>query len=168
MTKPNLNQLLSALSADFVVHVVPPAGAVANEQLHIELPNDAAGRTRVLELIFLPHADDVHFLQFFVMLPTPVAVDRLNEVARIIARINSTAPLPGFCLLEDISVLCFRCLMPCPNHSLDTEIVMNTVYLTLYMLDHLGPVVEGVASGQVSLPNAINLLKPQVEMLPDP
>ena len=96
MTKPSIHQLVQPLSAEFPVQIIAPTNAITQEQLFVGLPADHAGRARHLELIFLPDADDVHFLQYFAPLPFKVEPKQFGEVSRLIARINASAPLIGF------------------------------------------------------------------------
>ena len=155
MTRPNINQLVDALRAEFTVRIELPTGAVEKEQLFVELPADHAGRARQLELVFLPDDDGVHFLQYFVALPYAIKQERLGDLARLINRINATSPLIGFGLIEDLPLACFRCVVPCPNRTLDTTILSHTLYVVLYIIDQLGAIVEAVGGGTVTLADAV-------------
>lgn len=154
-TKPDIRQLVKAFSEEFPVTIVPRSEEVPREQLFVALPADHAGRARQLELVFLPDEDDVHFLQYFVPLEFAISPAHVGDLARVILRINASSPLIGFGMLEDLALVCFRSVVPCPKQALDPEIHVQTLYLILYILDQLGAIVEGVANGTLSHADAL-------------
>lgn len=148
---PDLRTLIEPLRDEFPAELVPPAGAIDRDQLFVQLPEDEEGRARRLELIFLPDRDGVFFLQYFVPLPYEIRPDRFGDLARLMARINARLPLIGFCLLEELPLACFRCVAPCPDRPLDGEIVVNTAYVALYIVDRFGSIVESLGNGSATL-----------------
>ena len=156
MIKPQINQLLKILNEEFTAHLIEPAGDVGLEQIFIELPNDNKGRVRQLELVILPDEDGICFLQYFIAIPIAIQSEKINDLSRLVLKINSKLPLVGFGLLEDNPLLYFRCVVPCPNQPLSDDIYVHTAHTILYIIDNFGPIIESLVNGETDYNNCIH------------
>jgi len=158
MTQTNLKQLLNPLNEDFTAKIIEPHSDINMEQLFVELPADTMHRQRQLELLILPDEDGVCFLQYFISLPYTVDKNQINELSRLILKINAKLPLIGFGLLEEMQLIFFRCIVPCPDQPLEDDVYVHTAHMILYILDNFGPILESLGNTEMSYDECINEL----------
>lgn len=154
MADPHLRQALAPLAEQFRVQLIPPGEDTSEPQIFAELDPDAKGRPRRLELVFLPHGDNLFYLQYFVLLPFSLEPARTADLARLLARINLRVPLVGFGMSEDDGWVFFRAIAPCPRQELDPEVVVSTAYMAYYLVEQIADVIEPVAAGDGALEDA--------------
>lgn len=152
--RPQLSRLVSAFEDEFTVELVPAGAEVSEDQLFVDLEADEQGRARRLELILLPHEDELFYLQFFVLLPFEATASRAADLARLIARINLKLPLVGFGMNEDEAWLFYRAIMPCSNAELDADLVLSNAWMVAYLVERFSDIIEDVATGASSLDEA--------------
>jgi len=155
--RPSLADLAPVLQAEFPVQQ-QPSTPTQDGQLFVDLGADQRDRPRRLELMFLPHGDDLYFLQLFVLLPPPLLPEFAGELARVLLLINANLPLPGFGMQEAEGWVYFRCIVPCGNRKLDPNIdgeaILATTWVASYQLDQFGEVIEDVAGGACTAADA--------------
>jgi hypothetical protein len=154
--RPSLDQVVAAFARELPTQVVPASEAVGEEQLLVGLEPDAQGRPRRLELVFLPHDDDLYYLQYFILLPFSAQAEHAADLARVIAAINVTLPLPSFGVSEKEGWIYFRAVVPVSNdRPLDQRLVTDTGWMAYYMVDQFQDVIEAVATGSISFADGV-------------
>jgi hypothetical protein len=151
--KPQLSQILAALQEEFTTQLIAGHDEV-EDQIWIDLGEDSQGRSRRLELVFLPREDELSYLQFFVMLPFAAPADRTAELSRLLLSVNLKLPLVGFGLSEPEQWIYYRTIMPCSHRELDAELVLHTIWLVFYMVERFSPIIEQLSAGNIAIGQA--------------
>ena len=104
-----------------------------------------------LELSFLPEMEEdlegLSLLQCFVHLPGEVAPDAVDELRRLIARLNGKLPLIGFGWLDAERMACFRHVAMLPRDEASAgEVVVQLAWMIGSLLGVFASAVEAVAS----------------------
>jgi hypothetical protein len=153
---PSVVQIIQAVGEEFSVHYLPNSDEVSEKQLLVEISQSADEHTPLtMELMMLPDDDDIYFLQLFAALPYEVLKEQISEVCRLIVSINTQLPLIGFGMLEESSLIFFRCVVPCPLVELNADSILNSIYVIQHSIQVLGPVVSKLANGTCSFEEAI-------------
>lgn len=156
--RPSLADLAPVLGTEFQVQLSPASGSQA-EQLAVQLePEEQGGRTHRLEMQFMPHGDDLYFLQLFVLLPWQPQASHAAELARVLLMINANLPLPGFGMQEDAGWLYFRCIVPCGNRRLDPavdgEAILASTWVAAYQVQKFEHMIEAAVNGNLTAADA--------------
>lgn len=160
MAAPELGQLVPALNADgFLTRLVPAGDEMPSEQL-FALLGDVGGVTLSLELMLLPEITEPTILQFFVALPFEVSEQALPDLARFLLVLNNVLALTGFGLDEANGWVYYRHMLACAdNQPLDTELLLNAVWMVDYQLDRFASLIRDVAVGRTDLAQSLASLE---------
>lgn len=167
MPGPAVEQLVEHFSRHFPVRVQPPEGEGGASQLFVALEPDARDRPRVLELVFMPERE-LHYLQYFAVLPLAVEPSRAGDLARTILMVNAQLPIGGYGLKEEDGFAYFRVVVPCPPEPLNPEREHVTVSMIDYILRQTSGVLELVAGGEGTLDDARRSLAAVMASQPKP
>ena len=53
----------------------------------------------------------------------------------------------SFGFSEELEMLYYRCVVPCPNKPFDQEIHLNNVFVLIYLLDNFSFFIEAISNG---------------------
>ncbi len=146
-----LYEIQRALESEGFVTLFEAAGkAAALDRLLVAREEEAESP---LELLFVPAQDEleeVQLLQFFTALPVAVDAAVKAELKQLIERLNLTIPLIGFVLREDVDRICYRYVLvvPAGAAAATAQVVAETVWLILYLIDRFLPALRAVAAGE--------------------
>jgi len=133
------------------------------EKLVLPLTYDAKGRARALLLsVYRPPFSkeqketkdeqyNLQFLQFFIPIPIPIIDNQMDEMMRLLNMLNTVSELPGFFILENDRVPFFRYNMTCTGNKVDSNLLVMTVGLLLYILEKYSDIIDKIASGSKRL-----------------
>jgi hypothetical protein len=166
---PQLEQVLPAFVRRFPTQLVEADQSYGENQLFVGLDPDAKGRPRRLELTFLPREeDDLHYLQFFVLMPFSVEPRFAADLARVIAQVNVKVPVGHFGMNETEGWIYFRSVSPVLPAPLDEELTVGTAWMCYYLVDQLGGLLESAADGSSSVDQAALALEDVLARQPPP
>lgn len=138
------------------------------EQIIVPLTPDAQGRERMLLLSIVrppfssseeaPLQDldyNIQFLQFFVPIPISIQPEKMNDVSRLLNMLNTVSELPGFFIAEKDRIPLFRYNMTCTKNKVDSDLLVMTVGLILYILENYSDIIDKIATGKKKLSELI-------------
>lgn len=159
MEIPDLKQLQKVFEDHFTCRLINDEYVKIKNQLIIDLPNDFNERPRQCEFLILPDEDGLCYLQYFSTMNFGYNPELNNETTRLIAHINSIIPLIGFGFSEELEILYYRCVVPCPNKPFDQEIHLRNVFVLIYLLDNFSFFIEAISNGLKSFEECCNEIK---------
>lgn len=159
METPDLRQLQSVFENHFNCSLIHDADIKIEDQLIVDLPNDANERPRQCEFLILPDEDGLCYLQYFSAMNFGYNPELNSETTRLIAYINAILPLIGFGFSEELEMLYYRCVVPCPNKPFDQEIHLHNVFVLIYLLDNFSFFIEAISNGLKTFEECCNEIK---------
>jgi hypothetical protein len=91
---------------------------------------------------------DVDYLQFFLPLSVAVKQQHVSETGALLAHLNATMPLVGFCLAQERTIVAFRHLMIIERDKVAGAIVAEAVDTIDFLVATYRDNIRDVASGQ--------------------
>lgn len=127
--------------------------------LLLSLGKDGSDRDRIVNMNFspLPESDIewIKLLQLYTVVPCEIADGRRDEVERLLLVANSLVPLGHFGIKEDGEVYA-RYVYAVPSaQTVSSNELLEVVSLYHYMLELFANRIEGVASGELSMDEAL-------------
>jgi hypothetical protein len=123
------------------------------------LDGDRAEPELLLEITPVAGLDDLSILQFIVGLPVSLSSDHLGTLGRYLLDLNTECLLSGFGMRADARLLYYRTMVPGRPHVLDVEMLVEVVWTVAYLIERYVPLIRPVASGDLDLPTAVNVLQ---------
>jgi len=138
----------------FTVEIVPASTEVQAPQLAVDITPEGMAGMASMSIAIAPGLEDeldegMSLVQFWTLLPVSAPQVRHTELARVVSRINSIAPLPGFCLEEDRQLLCHRVTtLWVDDPAAQACQLVETVFMVRFMIGTFINVIASVAEGQ--------------------
>jgi hypothetical protein len=158
-----LPSIEAALRSQGIQTYRAPAGS-AIEQLGISLAADRQQRARQLWITPLPGleeqlAEGLSLLQFLVELPFKSVQPAEADLAGLLLALNNLLPLGAFGWRQADEVILYRCVLVLgPDATSNSQVALETVLLTSYLVDQFSGLIESVALGRKTLAQALREL----------
>lgn len=145
----------------FQTGIVTATPEIPYDVLLVGLSDVGETRQWQLEMSFIPgmeeQLDGAALLQCFVHIPAQVPARAEDGVCRLVARLNTRAPLVGFGWLEAERMPCFRHVLILPKDRAPAgALVLQSVWMIGYLLTVFADTVQEVASGARSADEALD------------
>lgn len=133
------------------------------DTLAVTLDTDGEGRMRIASLIFVPLAESdieaLKLLQFYCETPVHVEPQAVTKVAQFLSAVN-LKNLIGTFSLDAEHVVTYRYVYSLGKFAtINQEEFLETFMLWMFGLDSLTPMIEAVATGALSLDDAVAALE---------
>jgi hypothetical protein len=116
---------------------------------------------RALNFVFVPTGDELEtlqMLQIFSLISGTVVNEHLASVEKLLVSANRSAGMGSFGL-DSENQLFYKYMFPKAKYERwNRELVMETVFLFLFLMDRFGGVLAAAASGELSLEAALEEL----------
>jgi hypothetical protein len=142
-----LREVQQALDAAGIETSIKSGGDVAPDQLYVAIAGETPDAPRSLQLMFLPGMEEVPVLQQFVSLGIAPSKDALARVGEFLLAANVFAPLGGFGFVRGDNLLYFRYNAATSVDPLDLDELSWTMAMVTYLVSHIAPLIERVATG---------------------
>jgi len=166
MISNNLSALLPVLEEEgFETRLVSPEedGEAPSDQLLVALPDEHRPWDWHLELMFLPDLVEPVVLQVFCLLPFQPNPASVGDLARFLMALNNHMPITGFELSESDGWIFFRHMLACTVAGVDSNLLVDVIWMTSYLVDRFGSHIQGIAAGNQSLAQALAALEDNLE-----
>lgn len=139
--------------------------ALPFERVNLIMPTELKDQL-LLEMLYSPDIDEVmmgfRLFQYFVRLPFDIDEGMLENIKKLVLKINMGLPLMGFGVNEDDQYLYFKHIQLIPNKQDIAEdlkeVVVENVYMISFIMNRFYPMMKDVAHGKLSLEKALRKL----------
>ncbi len=144
----------------FPTQLVEKSLQIPYHALIVGLDDDAQGRPRQLVTTFYPVGEEtveyVLLLQYFIELSFVIAESALSDVAALLPHLNNKVVLGHFGITEGQRTVHYRYVQTLPSErSITREAVVDAVRLVSYTPALFEEVLESLASGEISVAQAL-------------
>jgi len=149
----------------------PPEESAPFERLSVLIGNDAQQRPLTLQLYFIndiafavgggEDEEDTHdaiFLQFMLLLPTPVQADRFGEVAEYVLLINRILPVGAFGISRPDGTVYFQYSLGLAEREVDENVLDEVVQMIEVFVNKFEGNIAEISSGKMRAAAAIQAL----------
>jgi hypothetical protein len=133
----------------------------------VELPvliavREEEGKERPLHFIFVPVGEELEtlqLLQIYALIPVELEPSRLAAIEKLLVVVNRMAGLGSFGV-EGLEQMYYKYIFPKPKYEKwNRDLIMETIFLFLFLLERFSGILEGAASGQISFETAMDELR---------
>lgn len=110
--------------------------------------------------VFFVFREESQLLQTVAYLPYQLHAKTFGEVARMLHMLNRELDMPGFGLDESEKVLFFRCVIPCTNKKIDTQLLNMYLGTTKIAIDTFLQAIGVIVSGMTTVDEVLKQQEP--------
>jgi hypothetical protein len=107
---------------------------------------------------FLRILDDGKLLQVITFIPVKIRSETVNDLGRILHKINRDLDFPGFCMDESTKLVFYRIVMPCLHQQCDGDLLEAHLKAIPKICASFYPLIETIASGSKTYDELISQL----------
>lgn len=119
------------------------------------------GKERPVNFIFVPVDDELEtlqLLQMYAQISLELDMRRLEALEKLILVLNRTVGLGSFGI-DPENQLYYKYIFPKPRYeSWNRELILETIFLFMFLLERFSGVLEAVASGEMTGAEAVEVL----------
>jgi hypothetical protein len=111
-----------------------------------------------IELVmFLRLLSEGELLQIITFVPVKIRQETLNDLSRLLHKLNRDLDFPGFGIDEDTGIIFFRVVMPCLNRQCDLDILEKHLEAVPKIVVAFYKVIDTIVKGETTFDELLKL-----------